>query len=377
MYYGTVTGGSSSQGYHCSMDIFPLTAKTIIVKRQNLYVLDKGADEPIMDPRVWEKLQAELLESVDKSKKSPETRSEEEFCKMDTDILKDAKVFNCTYNDKEPPIVWKIYGDTEYITHDEKYSKIKNKSTPNLANVDFEHKTLHENFFEHVWPDMTGSAAIMDDYLQDPRAEFHQTYTQKNIRFHDPNNEEDPDWKMKQCVLALIAAASEIENGMDCWLAGKGPGRKYHPDFGQWVSFDDMCCFISCAAFIWADKKWWYCERRDVDWDAFMPTVEKWNATRVKVCISWLLMLDEAMSGWRPKNSKRGGLPNITYEPRKPVPLGTMYRNSAECHTGIFIYIDPVMGSERQGRKQFAKTASHLPKVQGGSGRLVSSVFHC
>jgi len=51
-----------------------------------------------------------------------------------------------------------------------------------------------------------------------------------------------------------------------------------------------------------------------------------------------LLMLDESMSAWRPKTSKYGGLPNYTFEPRKPVPLGTMFKNAVECITGIFMY---------------------------------------
>jgi hypothetical protein len=170
---------------------------------------------------------------------------------------------------------------------------------------------------------------------------------------------------MKQCVLAMVAAASEMENGMSCWKAGKGPGRKFYPDFGQWVPRDEMLCFKLCAAFMWADEKWWFEDRRDIDWDSFMPAVKAWNLARTKACVSWLLMLDEAMSGWKPKNSKTGGMPNLTFEPRKPVDLGTMFRNSAECHTGIFVHIDPVMCPERQDLKKHATTPNHLPHGPG------------
>jgi hypothetical protein len=58
------------------------------------------------------------------------------------------------------------------------------------------------------------------------------------------------------------------------------------------------------------------------------------------------------MSGWRPKTSKLGGLPNYTYEPRKPVPLGTMFRNGAECMSGILVFQDVVQLSEVQSRKK-------------------------
>jgi hypothetical protein len=67
---------------------------------------------------------------------------------------------------------------------------------------------------------MTGPAAIVDEFLSNPHTLYHHTYRTKNIKFHDPTNE-DPDWKTKQCILALVAAASKLENGMNCWLAAK------------------------------------------------------------------------------------------------------------------------------------------------------------
>jgi hypothetical protein len=371
MYYGTVTGGDTRRGYLVSMDILPDSKKIVLIKRGNIHVLDKDADEPKIDPKRLAAIEAALYESTDK-RKSAETRSEEAFEKLDNDTLKNAVAYHCKYNEKEPPLTWKILGDDEYIQHDEKYNRLKEKSLPRFeGKIDFENKTVHENFFQHVWPDMTGSAAIVDEFLSNPQASYHHTYRTKNLKFHDPTNE-DPDWKTKQCILALVAAASELENGMNCWLAAQGPGRKHYPDFGQFIPKDEMECFISCAAFIWADKKWWFCPRRDVDWDAFMPTVEKWNFTRTKLCVSWLLVLDESMSGWKPKTSKRGGLPNITHEPRKPVDLGTMFRNGAECHTGVLVHVDPVMCPERQSLKEYATTLSHLPKTSVSSSNVVS-----
>ena len=63
-------------------------------------------------------------------------------------------------------------------------------------------------------------------------------------------------------------------------------------------------------------------------------------------CVLWpMSMFDKSMSGWRPKTSKRGGLPHISHEPRKPVPLGTMIRNAVECTTGIFVHHDLVDSS--------------------------------
>ena len=72
------------------------------------------------------------------------------------------------------------------------------------------------------------------------------------------------------------------------------------------------------------------------------------------------VVLDESMSGWRPKMTQMGGLPNITYEPRKPVELGTMIKNGCECITGMMVYQDVVHGAQQQGDKKYCDMPSHL-----------------
>jgi hypothetical protein len=73
------------------------------------------------------------------------------------------------------------------------------------------------------------------------------------------------------------------------------------------------------------------------------------------------LILDESMSGWRPrKTSKLGGLPTyFTFEPRKRVPLGKMFWNGMCCRSEIFVYV--VMNPEMQATKEFFQEDSHLP----------------
>jgi hypothetical protein len=141
----------------------------------------------------------------------------------------------------------------------------------------------------------------------------------------------------------LIASSSEIEDGFACWMLGKG-GRKCLPDFGKWVPLNEMKCFVSNAKWIFVEQKLWYLEAHDINWDMFLPLIHKWNACQVELLVAFLLILDEStMSGWHPTNSKSGGLPNISFEPRKPVPVGTMLQDTAECITGILKYIDQVL----------------------------------
>ena len=67
------------------------------------------------------------------------------------------------------------------------------------------------------------------------------------------------------------------------------------------------------------------------------------------------------MSGWRPKTTKTGGLPNISYEPRKSVDLGTMLENGVEAITGMLAHQDVVGSPEVQLSKEWNGVESHLP----------------
>jgi Transposase IS4 len=108
-----------------------------------------------------------------------------------------------------------------------------------------------------------------------------------------------------------------------------------------------------------------------MNWDVFLPVLDGFNNKRKDLFQVILLVLDESMSGWRPKTSKTGGLPNISFEPRKPVPLGTMFRNACECFTGCLVYQDVAQNVEEQQRKPYffvdgdadrkEQVLSHLP----------------
>jgi hypothetical protein len=66
-------------------------------------------------------------------------------------------------------------------------------------------------------------------------------------------------------------------------------------------------------------------------WGMFLPCLNKFNERRKNI-------LDESMYGWCPKTTMTGGLPKLTWETRKPVSLGTMFRNGVEASTDILVY---------------------------------------
>lgn len=144
----------------------------------------------------------------------------------------------------------------------------------------------------------------------------------------------------------------------------KGPsgGRRSFPDFGQYMNETLFKCFVSAAPFAWVKKEHWFVDKRDMGWDIFLPCLTSFNDKRKRLLRSVIeLLLDESMSAWKPKTSKLGGLPSYTFEPRKPIPLGTMFRNGVEAITGILVFQDVVQTPEFQSRKKYQGGPSALP----------------
>ena len=204
----------------------------------------------------------------------------------------------------------------------------------------------------------------MDEYHSDRRSQYYSTVRDDKIKFHD-GEADDPDWLVKQCYLLMIAASAEVEVGVEnLWLRGKSNGCRHYPNFGQYLPQNTFKAFQCAAPFCFCDSKYWYIEARDRPWDIFLPCLDAFNKKRRHLIKLRLLMMDESMSGWRPKTSKLGGLPNYTFEARKPVPLGTMFRNSVECVSGCLAFQDVVQLPEVQSQKKFFGEPSCLPGME-------------
>ena len=164
------------------------------------------------------------------------------------------------------------------------------------------------------------------------------------IKYRDPDTD-DPDWCVKSCYTLLFAATSEMECGIEkFWKRGISNERRSYPDFGQYVPITSFKAFCSANAYAWADKKFWYLEKRDRPWDIFVPCLQSYNDQRRTLIISVLIILDVSMLEWCTKTSKLGGIPNISYETLKPVPLGNMFKNRVECISGVLAFQYIVQG---------------------------------
>ena len=158
----------------------------------------------------------------------------------------------------------------------------------------------------------------------------------------------------------MITATLEVERGIEnLWRYGPGPGFKDYPNYGEYLPVNYFRAFINGFPHLWSPKKYWYVE--NVPWESFLPLVQAFNGKRRSLIKSVYMVLDESMSAWRPKTSQFGGLPNLTYEARKPKPLGTMFKNGVEATTGIVVYQDIVETKEVQREKKYNGDVSSLP----------------
>lgn len=167
------------------------------------------------------------------------------------------------------------------------------------------------------------------------------------------------------CLTLMVASVLEVHSGIEnLWKQGESDSYKDYPNYGQHIPIDYFKVFLHGFPYLWANRKYWDVPKKDLPFDFLVPFVDQYKGLRKNMLRVVYIMLDESMSGWRPKTSKTGGLPHITHEPRKPVPLGTMIRNAVECATGIFVNHDIVDTPNVQWLKKYLDppTKSHLPR---------------
>ena len=246
-YYGTVVSGSSSKGYNVRFDALPHEENIVeSFSRQKLTVVLAGEEEKDYDRPP----QFDSETTATTSNKTLFTKSADDFCSMSEKDIAVAKSFEMRYgNNDGDRINWEILADNIHIQEDDDDCMNIPNQAELIPEIDLETPQLSSTFFKHFFPDTTGHAKIMDDYLSDSQANFHETYVNDKIQFHDPDDP-DPDWKVNQGYTLIIAAATEIENGIDnLWKHGPSGGHHDYPDFGRYMPKNEFKCFTAAAPY--------------------------------------------------------------------------------------------------------------------------------
>jgi hypothetical protein len=110
-----------------------------------------------------------------------------------------------------------------------------------------------------------------------------------------------------------MAAATELENGVEnLWKSGMKGVRRNYPDFGCFMSINEMQAFCSAPPYAWADEKYWYLPDRDTPWEMFLPCVYEFNDNRKWIVTSLMVMLDESPKKYFNESSHLPGNSPIT-----------------------------------------------------------------
>lgn len=157
-------------------------------------------------------------------------------------------------------------------------------------------------------------------------------------------------------IAVLIGAVCYSASGNQLW---KKPSHESSEDFitvepyaefYKWMSKFRFKEFRQFLPSIYEDAS-----KKDTDpWWKFIGGVEQFNLNRLKYVVSSnQLSLDELMMAWRPRKTKTGGLPNITFILRKPEPLGTEYKCSTCSSCNVMLYIEIQRGKEEMKKQKY------------------------
>ena len=106
-------------------------------------------------------------------------------------------------------------------------------------------------------------------------------------------------------------------------------------------------------SYLFADKR----KKGSDPWWQLVGGIDGFNEVREKnVSSGFVITLDESMSAFKPQTTKTGNLPHLSFIQRKPEPLGTEYKNSAETSTlDVFLYTELQRGKQEMKNAEFAQ----------------------
>jgi hypothetical protein len=230
--FDTVKGGSGKKGYNIEFNLFLHDERDITVTCKQLRLVPIGAEE--------KEFKYDLESSNDDDangnlrKLSLEQESIWKFKDLSKDVPEKATVFNFAYGkeEEEEKIVWDILPDGKHVMDLPFEPLMEAKYLKDITWKTEEEKDYNRVFFDHFFPSINNHSKIIDEYLSDPHAKWHNTTHDCWIKFHDLDDD-DPDWKVHICYTLIIAAASEVANGVEnLWKKGQSGDQHNYPDFG-------------------------------------------------------------------------------------------------------------------------------------------------
>ena len=164
---------------------------------------------------------------------------------------------------------------------------------------------------------------------------------QLNAKIDEVNDTETPQRKVKHVeedewwtFWGVIIFAAKVGVGGLTHLYAKG--HKVIPQLPH-VNLSDIMKEYRAKQLLQLIPSAFHGNDLEDPWNAVRPLIDGFNSNRAqRVAASHCKILDEAMSAWKPRTSRLGGLPFLSFILRKPKPLGTEFKVMACSETGKY-----------------------------------------
>ena len=147
--------------------------------------------------------------------------------------------------------------------------------------------------------------------------------------------------------LVCLYGGAQFKEGTDLWATAP-VGMMPPPDFGRHL---DKRRFTNILRYLKEGPEG--CEDDADPWHPVRFIVGGYNKTRKRnFQWGWSAVIDETMFAWRGKGGA-GGMPHLSYIPRKPEDLGCELKTVCDGTSGVMMYMEIQEGKLRMARKQY------------------------
>ena len=149
----------------------------------------------------------------------------------------------------------------------------------------------------------------------------------------------------------IIAARIEGRIGTDMmWDRSDPEGYGTKVDMTKYMTKSRFKDIRSMIPYLFADES----RKPDDSCWKFSKAVDDYNKHRADtVLASFLKVMDETMSAYRPQTTKTGTLAHLSKVDRKPEDLGTEFKVIADLATGMCLYLEIQRGKKGMSDAQF------------------------
>ena len=200
------------------------------------------------------------------------------------------------------------------------------------------HADFDLNLFDHLlWMPIANMAEVINAEAERQRSlPEDERYTGHWV----PTN---PKELGRWFALFLSAGAMGL-GGHKCWTTDKSTPSLTHPKFEQFMSLNRFKEIKRFVSWTMAERP---ADEADDAWWRVRGAVNGFNSKRRSVLkVMRHIIADELMVPWE-SHLPTGGLPNLTFEPRKPEPLGTMFKCLLDNDTKVMSTLEICEGKER------------------------------